>query len=52
MVQKPVVTGPIVDASKPDHLNDAVAALSLQLAAEEIDALEEIYIPHPVVGFA
>jgi 1-deoxyxylulose-5-phosphate synthase len=48
---RPAVTAPIVGASKPHHLQDAVAALSVQLAPEEIAALEEPYIPHPVLGF-
>ena len=48
---RPAVTAPIVGASKPHHLPDAVAALSIQLAPEEIAALEEPYIPHPVLGF-
>jgi aryl-alcohol dehydrogenase-like predicted oxidoreductase len=52
VAQKPVVTAPIVGASKPHHLDDAVAALSLNLTPEEIAALEEPYIPHPVVGFS
>jgi aryl-alcohol dehydrogenase-like predicted oxidoreductase len=51
MLQKPDVTSPIVGASKPDHIADAVAALSLTLTAEEIAALEAPYIPHAVVGF-
>ncbi len=51
VAQKNGVTAPIVGASKPHHLTDAVAALSLALTADEIKALEEPYIPHPVVGF-
>jgi aryl-alcohol dehydrogenase-like predicted oxidoreductase len=51
MTQKPFVTAPIVGASKPHHLDDAVAALSLNLTPEEISLLEEAYVPHPVVGF-
>jgi 1-deoxyxylulose-5-phosphate synthase len=47
----PAVTAPIVGASKPHHLQDAVAALTVQLTPEEIAALEEPYIPHPVLGF-
>ena len=43
---------PIVGASKRHHLDDAVAALSLRLTAEEIAALEEPYVPHPVAGFS
>jgi aryl-alcohol dehydrogenase-like predicted oxidoreductase len=51
MLQKPVITAPIVGATKPHHLDDAVAALSLKLTPEEVAALEEPYVPHPVVGF-
>lgn len=51
VAQKPFVTAPIVGASKPHHLDDAVAALSLKLTPEEIASLEEPYVPHPVVGF-
>ena len=51
MLHKPVVTAPIVGTSKPQHLEDALAALSLKLAPEEMAALEEPYVPHPVVGF-
>ena len=51
LLHKPVVTAPIVGASKQQHLDDATAALSLQLSAEEIATLEEPYVPHPVVGF-
>lgn len=52
MLGKPFVASPIVGASKPRHLEDAVAALSLKLTEEEIAALEEPYIPHAVAGFA
>ncbi len=52
VLRNPVVTAPIVGASKPQHLDDAVAALSLTLTKEEITALEDPYVPHPVVGFA
>jgi 1-deoxyxylulose-5-phosphate synthase len=51
VAQKSVVTAPIVGASKPHHLTDAVAALSLALTSEEIAALEAPYVPHAVVGF-
>ena len=50
--QKPDVTAPIVGASKPHHLDDAVAALSVALSDQEIRQLEEPYQPHPVLGFA
>jgi 1-deoxyxylulose-5-phosphate synthase len=52
LLHKPVVTAPIVGASKPQHLEDAVAALSLKLTPEEITELEEPYVPHAVAGFA
>jgi len=48
--QKPCVTAPIVGASKPQQLNDAVAALSLKLEPGEIEQLEAPYVPHRVVG--
>ena len=51
LLHKPAVTSPIVGVSKPHHLDDAVAALALKLEPEEIAALEEPYVPHPVVGF-
>ncbi len=50
LLHQPGVTAPIVGASKPHHLEDAVAALSVKLDAEELRALEEPYRPHPVLG--
>ena len=50
MLSKPFVTAPIVGASKPSHLDDAVAALSLSLTGEEIAELERHYVPHAVAG--
>jgi aryl-alcohol dehydrogenase-like predicted oxidoreductase len=52
VLQKPFITAPIVGASKPHHLDDAVAALSLKLTPEEIAALEEPYVPHQIAGFS
>jgi aryl-alcohol dehydrogenase-like predicted oxidoreductase len=52
MLSKPVITAPIIGASKMNHLEDAVAALELKLSAEEIKSLEEPYEPHRVAGFA
>jgi aryl-alcohol dehydrogenase-like predicted oxidoreductase len=52
LLSKPAVTSPIVGATKPHHLSDAVAAVSLKLTAEEIAALEEPYTPHPVLEFS
>lgn len=51
LLQRAAVTAPIVGATKVGHLDDAVAALSLTLAPEEIAVLEEAYVPHAVVGF-
>jgi 1-deoxyxylulose-5-phosphate synthase len=48
---KPGVTAPIVGASKTQHIDDAIMALSLTLDAEETAALEAPYQPHRVVGF-
>ncbi|CAN5398189.1 aldo/keto reductase [soil metagenome] len=52
MLSQPYVTAPIVGASKPQHLEDAVAALDVKLTPEEIASLEEPYVPHPVAGFS
>ncbi|MGB7245184.1 MAG: aldo/keto reductase [Methylovirgula sp.] len=51
LLQKNGVTSPIIGASKPRHLADAVAALSLRLSADETAKLESPYVPHPIVGF-
>jgi len=51
LLSKPVITSPIVGATKPHHLSDAAAALSLHLTPEQIASLEEPYTPHPVLGF-
>jgi aryl-alcohol dehydrogenase-like predicted oxidoreductase len=51
MLTKPAVTAPIVGASKMAHLDEAVAALTLKLSAEDIRFVEEPYTPHPVLGF-
>jgi 1-deoxyxylulose-5-phosphate synthase len=50
VLSKPFITAPIVGASKPHHLEDAVAALSLKLDARSIARLEEPYQPKAVVG--
>jgi aryl-alcohol dehydrogenase-like predicted oxidoreductase len=44
------VTAPIVGATKPQHLDDALASLSVELTPEEIAELEEPYRPHEVSG--
>ncbi|MFL6540200.1 MAG: aldo/keto reductase [Chthoniobacterales bacterium] len=50
LLSKPVVTAPIVGASKTSHLDDAVAALNVKLTLDEIAQLEEPYVPHLVLG--
>jgi len=50
LLHKPGVVAPIVGASKPHHLDDAVAAADVKLSAEEIARLEEPYVPHPIAG--
>lgn len=51
VLQKDPVTAPIVGATKMQHLEDAVNALSVQLTDEEIAVLEAPYVPHAIVGF-
>ncbi|MGO4610845.1 aldo/keto reductase, partial [Variovorax sp. 2RAF20] len=46
LAQKPGITSPILGSSKPNHIEDAVAALSLGLTGAEIAALEAPYVPH------
>jgi aryl-alcohol dehydrogenase-like predicted oxidoreductase len=52
LLARPAVSSPIVGATKPNHLADAVAALSLRLSPQEVSALEAPYAPHPVLGFS
>jgi aryl-alcohol dehydrogenase-like predicted oxidoreductase len=52
MLSKPVITAPIIGATKMRHLDDALAALSVKLSEDEIRRLEEPYQPHPVLGFS
>ncbi len=50
LLHKPAVTAPIVGATRPGHVEDALAATRLALTAEDIRRLEEPYVPHPVLG--
>ena len=50
LLQKEPVTAPIVGATKTAHLEEAVGALSITLAPEEVTSLEEPYVPHRIVG--
>jgi aryl-alcohol dehydrogenase-like predicted oxidoreductase len=52
LLSRPAVTAPIVGASKPHHLKDAIAALSVRLTTEEVAFIEQPYTPHPVLGFS
>jgi aryl-alcohol dehydrogenase-like predicted oxidoreductase len=51
LLHKPGVTAPILGASKPAQIDDAVAALEVRLSEAEMQALEQPYLPHRVVGF-
>lgn len=51
LLQKRGVTAPIVGATKPQHLEDAVKALAVKLTADEVAKLEAPYRPQPVAGF-
>ncbi|MCU1661356.1 MAG: aldo/keto reductase [Pseudonocardia sp.] len=50
MLHNEAVTAPIVGATKPGHVEDAVAAVVVTLSVDEIAALEAPYVPHPVLG--
>jgi aryl-alcohol dehydrogenase-like predicted oxidoreductase len=50
LLHKPGVTAPIVGASKPGHLDDAIAAVGVTLTDDEIKLLEQPYRPHPISG--
>ncbi|NMI01800.1 aldo/keto reductase [Pseudonocardia acidicola] len=50
LLHKPTVTAPIIGATKPGHIEDAVAAVDVELTDDEIAALEKPYVPHPVLG--
>jgi aryl-alcohol dehydrogenase-like predicted oxidoreductase len=50
LLQRPGMTAPIIGATRLGHLQDALAAEELELTPEEITRLEELYVPHPVLG--
>lgn len=50
ILSKAYITAPIIGASKLEHLDQSIAALEVKLAPEEIKHLEELYLPHPVLG--
>ena len=51
ILQKPGITGPIIGATKLHHIDDAVRALDVVLSEDEMKRLEELYRPHPILGF-
>jgi len=50
LLHQPGVTAPIIGASKPGHLDDALAAVDVALSAEERAELDKPYAPHPILG--
>jgi len=50
LLHRPGVTAPIVGATKLGHLEDALAAEDLELSPKEMERLEELYVPHPILG--
>jgi 1-deoxyxylulose-5-phosphate synthase len=50
LLHRPGVTAPIVGATKSGHIDDALAAVNLELTGDEMRKLEERYVPHPVLG--
>ena len=50
LLRNPVVTAPIIGATKVQHIEDAVAAVAIELSDDEVARLEKSYEPHPVAG--
>jgi len=50
VLQREAVTAPIIGATKPGHVEDAISALDVELDEDEVAALEAPYVPHPVLG--
>jgi aryl-alcohol dehydrogenase-like predicted oxidoreductase len=50
VLAQPGINAPIVGVTKAEQLEDALGALDVELSAEEIEALEASYAPHPVLG--
>jgi aryl-alcohol dehydrogenase-like predicted oxidoreductase len=50
LLHRPGVTAPIVGSTKVTHIQDALAAEQLSLSTDDMNALEEPYVPHPVLG--
>jgi aryl-alcohol dehydrogenase-like predicted oxidoreductase len=50
LMQKPLLSAPVVGVTKLTHLEDAVKAVEVKLTAEEVEYLEEPYVPHAIIG--
>ena len=50
--RQPAVDAPIIGATKPEHLTDAVASLDMELTDDEVGMLEAPYTPHAIAGHA
>jgi aryl-alcohol dehydrogenase-like predicted oxidoreductase len=50
ILSKPGITAPIIGASKPHHMDDALGALAIRLSDDEVKKLEEPYQPHHILG--
>jgi aryl-alcohol dehydrogenase-like predicted oxidoreductase len=50
LLSKAAVTAPIIGVTKLEHLEDALGAVNVKLAEDEVTALESGYVPHPVAG--
>lgn len=50
LLHQPAVTSPIIGATRMEHLEQAVAALEIELSDEELELFDEAYVPHPVLG--
>ncbi|MDH6213843.1 aldo/keto reductase [Streptomyces pseudovenezuelae] len=50
LLRQNTVAAPIVGAAKPQHIEDAVAAVELELSDKELEELEQPYAPHPIIG--
>ena len=50
LLAQPAVTSPIVGVTKPQHLEDAIAAVDLVLSGDEVEELGAGYLPHTIAG--
>jgi aryl-alcohol dehydrogenase (NADP+) len=50
LASRPAVTAPIVGTTRPQHLDDAIAAIDVRLTPDEISQLEKPYVPHRIAG--